>query len=64
MYDIGVAGDGVERPAIDSARDDFERHHIIDVLDKTDWRMGEAASRLGIDRSTLFRKMKKYGISR
>ncbi len=50
--------------AIDGVREEFERRHILDVLNQTGWRIGETAATLGIDRSTLFRKMKKYGISR
>jgi PAS domain S-box-containing protein len=36
---------------------------IIDALEKTDWNKAKAARLLGIDRVTLYRKIKKYGIS-
>jgi transcriptional regulator with GAF, ATPase, and Fis domain len=44
-----------------------ERRHIIDVLQKTDWRLsgqGGAAEILGLKRTTLYSKMKKLGIRR
>ncbi|MEO0137253.1 MAG: helix-turn-helix domain-containing protein [candidate division WOR-3 bacterium] len=41
-----------------------EQKYIKKVLESVNWRIGDAAELLKIDRSTLFRKMKKYGISR
>ncbi len=46
------------------AKQDFERRHIISALEKSEWHIGKAAKILGIDRSTLFRKMKRFGIKR
>ena len=46
---------------------DAEREHILTALRETSWVMGGpkgAANRLGMKRSTLYRKMKKLGISR
>lgn len=37
---------------------------IRTVLDKTDWNKAKAARILGIDRSTLYRKIYKYGLSK
>jgi two-component system response regulator HydG len=37
---------------------------IRTVLDKTDWNKAKAARILGIDRSTLYRKIHKYGFSK
>ncbi|MGA6926453.1 MAG: sigma 54-interacting transcriptional regulator [Desulfosarcina sp.] len=45
----------------------IERRHILDVLQKTDWRLsgqGSAAEILGLKRTTLYSKMKKLGIRR
>jgi formate hydrogenlyase transcriptional activator len=47
--------------------EDMERRHIVDVLEKTDWRVagpGGAAEILGLKRTTLQAKMKKLGINR
>ncbi len=46
------------------ARGDMERDIIINVLNQTDWHFTRAAKLLGIDRSTLFRKIKKLGIKK
>jgi formate hydrogenlyase transcriptional activator len=46
---------------------DAERGHILVVLRETGWVLGGpkgAATRLGMKRSTLYKKMKKLGISR
>jgi DNA-binding NtrC family response regulator len=41
---------------------DMERSHIRTVLDICGWKYKTAAKALGIDRTTLYRKMKKYGM--
>jgi transcriptional regulator with GAF, ATPase, and Fis domain len=41
---------------------EVEREHIITTLNKCSWRCKTAAKLLGINRTTLYRKMKKYGI--
>ena len=38
--------------------------HIRTVLERFGWRCSAAAKALGIDRSTLYRKMKRYRISK
>lgn len=53
---------GVDKTEIDEAKIKFEREHILSILNKTGWHITKAAKMLGIDRSTLFRKMKKLGI--
>lgn len=42
--------------------DEVERKHITLILKKTDGHKDKTASILGIDRRTLYRKIKKYGI--
>ncbi|MBW2052813.1 MAG: sigma-54-dependent Fis family transcriptional regulator [Deltaproteobacteria bacterium] len=42
--------------------DDVEREHIIKVLERFQGRRTEAARALGIDRSTLREKIKRYGL--
>jgi transcriptional regulator with PAS, ATPase and Fis domain len=41
-----------------------ERRLIFEALLKNDWHRGRTAGELNMDRSTLWRKMKRYGISR
>ncbi len=43
---------------------DVERSHILATLDYTDWNKSRAAQILGIERSTLDRKLKRYHVSR
>ncbi len=52
-------------PAVTLA--DAEREHILGALRETGWVVGGpkgAAARLGMKRSTLYKKMKKLGIFR
>lgn len=44
--------------------EDVERNHIIFMLEKYGWNIQKTASALGIDRTTLYNKMKKYGIEK
>ncbi len=46
----------------DDSGDDDERTRILRVLEETHWRRSEAAQALGMDRSTLWRKMKFFGL--
>ena len=39
-----------------------EKHHITEVLKETSWRMTKASKILGINRTTLYNKIKHYGI--
>jgi transcriptional regulator of acetoin/glycerol metabolism len=41
-----------------------ERRAIVETLRATRWRLAEAARRLGISRTTLWRRLKAYGLSR
>ncbi len=42
--------------------EEAERRKLEEALRRAKWRRGEAAKLLGLSRSTLWRKMKKYGI--
>jgi len=44
--------------------DEMERRHIKAVLALTDWNYKQAAHLLGIPRSTLYRKVHRFGLSR
>ncbi len=43
------------------ALEDVERAHILHVLEVSEWNQTRAAKVLGIDRVTLYNKIKKYG---
>ena len=43
---------------------DRERQAIVDTLEKTGWRLAESARLLGISRTTLWRRLKAYGLDR
>ncbi|MNJ81869.1 Acetoin catabolism regulatory protein [compost metagenome] len=39
-----------------------EARHLLEVLKRERWNMSAAAEAAGVSRSTLYRKMKRYGI--
>jgi transcriptional regulator of acetoin/glycerol metabolism len=41
-----------------------ERQAILDTLEGTGWRLAESARKLGISRTTLWRRLKEYGLRR
>jgi DNA-binding NtrC family response regulator len=43
---------------------DVEKAHIAAVLERTGWNVTRAAATLGIDRVTVYNKMRKYGLQR
>ncbi len=57
-----------ERPSASEYREqslaDVEQEHILATLEKTDWNKSRAAQILGIERSTLDRKLKRYHVPR
>ena len=52
---------GIEN--LDDSLAEFEKRHIIHILSMLNGNKSEAARRLGIDPSTLYRKMEKYQIT-
>jgi Nif-specific regulatory protein len=44
--------------------EELEKRHIVHTLEHTDWNKSQAASILGIERSTLDRKIKAYQLKR
>ena len=40
----------------------FEREYILKQLERYHWNRSKVASKLGIDRKTLFKKMRSYGV--
>ena len=49
---------------VEASLEDLERRHILETLDALDWNKTKTAQTLGIERSTLDRKLKKYGVAR
>lgn len=55
-----------ERELLTRSRDDqwdlerLEREYILEILEETHWHQGEASEILGINRRTLYRKLRKY----
>ena len=43
-------------------KDISEKDHILKILSEHNWRRDKAAEALGVNRKTLFRKMKKFGL--
>jgi two-component system nitrogen regulation response regulator NtrX len=58
----GVDAAGKEK-SLKEAREGFERAYILAELRAHDWNMTRTATRLGIERSHLYRKIKAYGIT-
>jgi len=42
---------------------DVERRHVFAVLEHTEWNKTQAATILGIDRTTLYAKIERYGLT-
>lgn len=61
-----MVGEAVYLPAEHgpSSLVDRERQAIVDTLEKTGWRLAESARLLGISRTTLWRRLKTYGLDR
>lgn len=50
--------------ALSSAMREFEKQYILSALDKYNWKMQKTAEVLGVDRSNLFKKMRRHGIKK
>jgi Nif-specific regulatory protein len=57
---VGIAG-AVYKP---ESLEDIEKRHILETLKYTDWNKSKAATILGIERSTLDRKIERYGLAK
>jgi len=44
--------------------EELEKRHLLRVLDRTGWQKRKASSILGINTSTLYRKLQRYGLER
>jgi transcriptional regulator of acetoin/glycerol metabolism len=59
-------GGAVDSPQSDSragVEEEGERGNLLQTLDMHRWNRKDAAAALGIDRSTLWRRMKRLGIA-
>ncbi len=57
-------GDAASKGALRSRLEDEEERSVREALEAAGWNVSEAARRLGIDRASLHRKIKRYGIKR
>jgi Nif-specific regulatory protein len=63
--DLGSAsGENSETTFQPCSLEEVEKRHILKTLQHTDWNKSQAAAILGIERSTLDRKIKAYQIKR
>jgi Nif-specific regulatory protein len=56
--DLSLAGEHFTPLSLD----DIERRHILNTLEHTNWNKSKTASILGIERSTLDRKIRRFGL--
>jgi DNA-binding NtrC family response regulator len=62
--DLGLAAPSGEAPSGPSTLDEVEKRHIAGVLAHCAGNVSQAARLLGIDRVTLYNRMKRYGLTR
>jgi DNA-binding NtrC family response regulator len=43
--------------------DELEKEYLVSVLEETNWQKKKASAILGINASTLYRKIQRYGLS-
>jgi transcriptional regulator of acetoin/glycerol metabolism len=61
----GVMGEAVLlRSSGDNTLAERERRAILETLGQTGWQLAAAARHLGISRTTLWRRLKEYGVQR
>jgi len=58
----GSAGDNGDKLKLKDALKHPEKDLILKALNSANWKRNEAANILGINRTTLFKKMRKYGL--
>lgn len=59
---LGPGAPGLPVPDL-SPRDAARRRDLVEALERTGWVPEEAAKVLGISRATIYRRMKKLGLS-
>jgi two-component system response regulator PilR (NtrC family) len=58
----GRRGLGIDRAQM--TLEELEKEYLISVLEETNWQKKKASSILGINASTLYRKIQRYGLER
>jgi DNA-binding NtrC family response regulator len=61
--DLPICSETTSQPPGGSLQE-VEKNHILAILNQTGWNIKRSAHILGIDRSTLYNKMKRYRIAR
>jgi len=66
VSDLGLParGEAPPRPGTMASLEEVERRHVAAVLSHTGGNVSQSARILGIDRVTLYNKMKKWGLRR
>ncbi|MBI5499060.1 MAG: sigma-54-dependent Fis family transcriptional regulator [Deltaproteobacteria bacterium] len=62
--DLPIEVASADLPSTGRTLQDVERRHIEAILAETEWNITHSASTLGIDRVTLYNKIKRYGLKR
>jgi len=57
-------GTGVSLSSEGASLEDVEKVHILRVLKANDWNVKKSSEILGIDRTTLYKKMREYGVEK
>ncbi len=64
LYNKGASNGLRRKDDYRQSCDDYERKYVIDLLDKTEWKVKNTADLMNIHRNTLLMKMKKLGIKK
>ena len=59
---VGAAGPAEEGLGLREARRIFERRYILGHLEETGWNVPQTAERIGLDKSSLYKKLKELDI--
>lgn len=62
--DLPIFASSEQIPRADGSLREVEKTHIEKVLEENDWNISRCSKILGIDRSTLYSKIHRYGISK
>ncbi|MCD4689928.1 sigma-54 dependent transcriptional regulator, partial [bacterium] len=59
----GTSGESAELGVSGITLDELERRYLLQTLEETGWKKKQAAEILGINPSTLYRKLQRYGMA-